>query len=435
MALTDKLTAIANAIRAKTGKTESLTLEQMPTEIESITTGGGSSDDVRYVTFRNEATGEEFVKPVATGDDCVDVVAKGLWAKPTKPSDAQYDYTYYGWGASDGGAADSTILQNITEDKTVYAIFTKTVRIYTITWLDDDGTTVLKTESLAYGAMPSYEPTKDNYTFKGWTPAITAVTGDASYTASWVVNGWQWDLADGVLTISGNSAIDDYTSLINPPWYSDADKITHIVIEDGVTGIGSYAFFKMSNVTSVKIAQTVTSIGNYAFGLCTGLKEITIPNSVTTLGSSVFTGCTGLTEITIPNSVTTIGTGLLYNCKGLTSANLPDNMGSIPGSMFTNCFALTGLTLPEQCTSIGSYSFSSCTALDSIEIPSGVTSIGKKAFDGCNALTSATFKTTSGWYVTQTEGATSGSNLTLTNTSTNATYLKTTYPNYYWYRK
>ena len=185
MALTDKLTAIANAIRARTGKTESLTLDQMPTEIESITTGGGSSDDVHYVTFRNEATGEEFVKPVATGDDCVDVVAKGLWAKPTKPSDAQYDYTFYGWGASDGGAADSTILQNITEDKTVYAIFTATVKYYTITYYDEDGTTVLKTESLAYGAMPSYKPTKTGYLVDGWTPAIARVTGDASYVVIW----------------------------------------------------------------------------------------------------------------------------------------------------------------------------------------------------------------------------------------------------------
>ena len=41
MALTDKLSAIGNAIRAKTGKTDKLTLDEMPTEIESIETGGG----------------------------------------------------------------------------------------------------------------------------------------------------------------------------------------------------------------------------------------------------------------------------------------------------------------------------------------------------------------------------------------------------------
>lgn len=41
MALIDKLTAIADAIRGKTGKTEEMTLDQMPTEIAGIETGGG----------------------------------------------------------------------------------------------------------------------------------------------------------------------------------------------------------------------------------------------------------------------------------------------------------------------------------------------------------------------------------------------------------
>ena len=44
MALTDKLSAIGDAIREKTGKEELLTLDQMPTEIASIETGGGSAD-------------------------------------------------------------------------------------------------------------------------------------------------------------------------------------------------------------------------------------------------------------------------------------------------------------------------------------------------------------------------------------------------------
>ena len=186
MALTDKLTAIANAIRAKTGKTGTLTLDQMPTEIAGITGGGGgSSADVRYVTFRNESTGEEYKKPVAYGDDCVDVVAKGLWKTPTQESTAQYNYTFYGWGAEPGGAADANILKNITEDKTVYAIFTATLRTYTITWLDDDGTTVLKTEQVAYNDIPSYAPKKDGMGIEKWTPTPVAATADASYTATW----------------------------------------------------------------------------------------------------------------------------------------------------------------------------------------------------------------------------------------------------------
>ena len=139
MALTDKLSAIADAIRAKTGKSDSMTLEQMPTEIAGITGGGGGlSADVRYVTFMN-GTEVLYKKPVAVGDDCVDVLTKGLISTPTKESTVQYNYTYYGWGASDGGAANANILKNITEDKTVYAIFTVTVKTYTITYLDKIG--------------------------------------------------------------------------------------------------------------------------------------------------------------------------------------------------------------------------------------------------------------------------------------------------------
>lgn len=185
MALTDKLTAIAHAIRAKTGKTASMTLDQMPGEISGITGGGGgSSADVRYVTFMNGDT-VLYKKPVAVGDDCVDVLTKGLIETPTKESTVQYNYTYYGWGAADNGAADSTILKNITEDKTVYAIYTSAVRYYTITWLDDDGETVLKTESLAYGATPNYVPNKLGYAFVGWTTDVVTVTGNATYTSIW----------------------------------------------------------------------------------------------------------------------------------------------------------------------------------------------------------------------------------------------------------
>lgn len=178
----ETLTGIADAIRAKTGSSDPIQVSDMATQISSIT--GGGSADVRYVTFMNGSV-ELYKKPVAVGDDCVDVVSKGLIETPTKESTAQYSYTHYGWGASDGGAADSTILQNITEDKTVYAIFTAAVRYYTITYLDDDGTTVLKTETLAYGATPSYTPTKDGYILTGWTPEIASVTGDITYTAVW----------------------------------------------------------------------------------------------------------------------------------------------------------------------------------------------------------------------------------------------------------
>lgn len=149
-------------------------------------TSGGSSDDVRYVTFMSHDGLIEYgKKAVAVGDDCANPIARGVFDTPTRESDAQYSYTFYGWATTPNGAANSSALKAVEEDRTVYANFASAVRYYTITYYDSDGTTVLKTESLAYGTMPSYAPTKENYMFGGWTPSAVAVTGNASYTVVW----------------------------------------------------------------------------------------------------------------------------------------------------------------------------------------------------------------------------------------------------------
>lgn len=150
-------------------------------------TGGGSSDELRYVTFMNDdGTVEYGKKAVATGDDCADPIARGIFSTPTKESSVQYNYTFAGWATTPGGGLNSNALKAVTEDRTVYANFISALRYYTITYYDSDGTTVLKTESLAYGAMPSYEPEKDGYNFGGWEPNISIVTGDMSYIAQWI---------------------------------------------------------------------------------------------------------------------------------------------------------------------------------------------------------------------------------------------------------
>ena len=147
--------------------------------------GGGSSADVRYVTFMSHDGAVELgKKAVAVGDDCADPIARGIFETPTKESSAQYDYSFVGWATTPNGAWDEAALDAVTEDRTVYAAYAAAVRYYTITFSDDDGA-VLKTQSLAYGAMPSYTPTKTGYDFVGWTPALSAVTGSASYTAVW----------------------------------------------------------------------------------------------------------------------------------------------------------------------------------------------------------------------------------------------------------
>ena len=90
-----------------------------------------------------------------------------------------------------------------------------------------------------------------------------------------------WSLDDnGTLTISGSGKIEDYRSDIDQPWYSNRSDITSVVIEPGVTSIGSLAIYKCSNLTSITIPNSVTSIVNLAFWDCDSLTIVYIPSGV-----------------------------------------------------------------------------------------------------------------------------------------------------------
>ena len=125
----------------------------------------------------------------------------------------------------------------------------------------------------------------------------------------------KWKLTDeGVLTITGTGKMKDWDYNNHSPWHTDK-SVKQVIIDDGVTTIGEWAFRGCSSLTSVTIPNSVTTIGEEAFRDCSSLTSITIPNSVTTIGESAFRGCSSLTSIRIPNSVTTIGVSAFYYCN------------------------------------------------------------------------------------------------------------------------
>ena len=219
---------------------------------------------------------------------------------------------------------------------------------------------------------------------------ITASAETTTEPQTWNEDNLTWTLtADGTMTVSGTGAMKAY-DIDDSPATQKKDSVKAIVIEDGVTSIGDYAFWNCTGLTSISIPNNVTSIGSSAFESCSQLASIEIPSSVTSIGDYAFSGCSGLTSVNIPEDVTSIGERVFMNCSQLASIEIPKSVTSIGKYAFSGCSGLTSITILGGVTSIGDFAFSSCSQLASIEIPKSVTSIGKYAFSGCSGLTSIT---------------------------------------------
>ena len=189
---------------------------------------------------------------------------------------------------------------------------------------------------------------------------------------------------DGVLTISGKGKMYDFSYFDVGLWHEY--DIKRIIIGDGVTTIGEYAFKYCRSLTSVTIPNSVTTIGQGAFHSCSALTSVTIPNSITKIDVATFIRCSALTSVNIPNSVTTIEMQAFGECSSLTSVTIPNSVTEIGDGAFMDCSALTSVIIPNSVKTIGDDAFSKCKALTSVNIPNSVKIIKGYAFSGCTNL-------------------------------------------------
>ncbi len=236
-------------------------------------------------------------------------------------------------------------------------------------------------------------------------------SGSCGTSANWAF------YSDGKLEITGTGEMSFNTA----PWRDYREKISKVIIDEGITNIARNAFGYCSSLTSIVIPSTVTEIGGSALQSCSGLTSIEIPSGVTKIEYSALKGCSGLERIeveegnsnydsrdncnaiietssntlitgckntVIPSGVTSIGCFAFYNCTSLTSIEIPAGVTSIEHEAFAVCSGLTSITIPGTVTEIGYSAFYDCSGLASIEIPDSVTSIGDSAFEGCTSLAS-----------------------------------------------
>ena len=122
---------------------------------------------------------------------------------------------------------------------------------------------------------------------------------------------------DGVMYIKGTGDMTNWECDLDVPWYDMRDKISKVVIEEGITSVGDYAFDFCKALTSVELPDGITYIGDYAFDFCINLKEITLPYGVKTIGESAFEYCRSLTELVVPQSVDAVKDYAFNDCRKL----------------------------------------------------------------------------------------------------------------------
>lgn len=214
------------------------------------------------------------------------------------------------------------------------------------------------------------------------TGAVVVASGTCGDALTWKLD------SKGTLTISGTGAMTDYTKSGVAPWNKDYEEIRFVVIENGVTTIGEYAFENCTLLESVAISDSVEKIGKYAFSGCSALKRISLPDSIAQIGDHAFRA-SGLEAVKIPEGVTLLGEGMFARCPNLQTVELPSTLQAIRENAFIGS-GLNKIVLPENLKYIGYECFYECTNLEEIKIPDSVTTLDYSVFEGCSSLKKVT---------------------------------------------
>ena len=354
-------------------------------------------------------------------------------ATPVEPSSGKTSYVFTGW---------SPELSPVYSNISYYAQFRED-QVFTVTWLDYDGTVLETDTQVPYGSYPSYDgetPTRAaegdiSYRFSNWYPYPSTVYADATYTAQYSSFTTQYTITfkdeNGTVYSTTTCTKGSYPSQPTPKkkssvagkcyvlkgWYKEGDDTKTLVTDFKATEDATYiAVFELTDpvkyrvltkpngdtyavvlglndtsLTDIEIPSTyngapVTSIATKAF-YQTNIKSIKIPDSVTTIGEYAFSQCYSLSSVTLPEGLTELASYVFQGCGNLKSLTLPSTLKKINSWSLGSC-GLTSIEIPEGVTTIENYAFNNCQSLASVKLPKSLISVAYWAFGNCTFLTS-----------------------------------------------
>ncbi|MBQ7123495.1 MAG: InlB B-repeat-containing protein [Oscillospiraceae bacterium] len=307
---------------------------------------------------------------------------------------------------------------------------------YTVTYDANGGTGAPSSETVAAGentVITDVVPEKEGYVFLGWAAAADAAKAeykagdqysngeDITLYAVWEENPYiasgycggegdgtnlSWTLdKKGLLTISGTGAMADYERIFvrdeatgryyaktTTPWVDYKGTVKTIVLEEGMTTVGSYAFYSMALEGELVLPKTLKSIGNWGIAVNNFTGDLVIPEGFESLKTAALQGVGDFEDVSIPSTLTSIIAAPFRYCrvKNINVAESNPNFKSVDGIMFDKTGtkliqfpdARTGeYTVPEEVSHIGSSAFDT-SDLSKVVVKGNVTMVESMAFNG-----------------------------------------------------
>lgn len=417
----NNLTSIANAIRAKSGLSDTFKPGEMAVAITNIPSGGGSveSQAVNFYnydgTIVNSYTKEEFLRleslptpPVNPGltsegwnwtlegiKQCLNEGTAELnVGNVVVPSDLSTRIivniskgllnpvmTIYingtiniDWGddteLEEATGSDFSTLENISHTYSQPGEYT--IRVHCV----DDSQFGIRGTSSGYGTLI-------------WGNRNGVSNINTSYECTLIeLNMGKGAMLAGSYTFSGFhnlaklSISNESGATVNRPFHS-CRTIKHITIpNNGAFDDKTDLFREMTSLSSYSLPQSFTTIQNYTFSNCTSLYRIKLPSTITSIGTYAFSSNSSLKSADLSaTKITSLNANLFASCSYIKEIKLPSTITSLGNSVFTGCNYLQTINLPENLTSIGSSAFNSCYSLKDIDLSTmSIQSIESSAF-------------------------------------------------------
>ncbi len=178
--------------------------------------------------------------------------------------------------------------------------------------------------------------------------------------------------------------------------FANCNKITEVILSDGIEYLDSYAFENCRKLKKVTLGENLRYFNHGVFENCVLLETIVLNQKIYIEYDNFSNGCKKLKEFVLngQNANHSVKDGILYNKDFTEIICIPNAISGdivIPVGVTDISYGfeytqITSIAIPNTVKTIGNSTFAGCDKLVTVELGDSITYIGEGAFNGCDSL-------------------------------------------------